>query len=134
MFFPDGQGLDAIEGREHAVAEADERPAGQGVQGLVILDEQNGFAAAGQGGELGIRGFLGGHFFQTRKINAERRAAPDLAIHIDPTLMLLDDAEHGRQSQPGAFADILGGKKGSKIIGRISAGMPEPVSLTLKRT
>jgi hypothetical protein len=72
---------------------------------------------------------------QSWQIDAERRPVADFAIDIDPALMLLDDAEDGRQPQAGAFADgPLVVKNGSKIFGRISGGMPQPVSLTLKRT
>ena len=64
----------------------------------------------------------------------ECRAVTDFAVDIDPALMLLHDAEDGGQSKAGAFADILGGEEGFKNSRKISGGMPQPVSLTLKHT
>src|SRR5665213_2911477 len=45
-----------------------------------------------------------------RQENAERRAA-GLAIGIDETASLLDDAIDGREPKPGALADFLGRKE-----------------------
>ena len=48
---------------------------------------------------------------QSRQIDAEGRPVTDFAIDVDPALMLLDDAEDGRQPKAGAFADRFGGEE-----------------------
>ena len=47
-----------------------------------------------------------------RNENAEGRALAELRIHVDETAGLLDDAVDGREPEPGALADILGGVEG----------------------
>ena len=55
---------------------------------------------------------LGGAGVVARQVDVEVRAAADLAGAFDPALVLLDDAEHHRQSQAGALARPLGGEEG----------------------
>ena len=46
-----------------------------------------------------------------RKIQAERGALPNLALHRDDAFVRLDDAMHHGQTPAGAFADRLGGEE-----------------------
>ena len=43
-----------------------------------------------------------------RQVDAERGAAPELAVHRDAAAEVGDDAVHQRQPEPGADADLLG--------------------------
>jgi hypothetical protein len=47
-----------------------------------------------------------------RQIDDEARPLPDLRIGEDEAARLLDDAVDGRQAEPGALADFLGGEEG----------------------
>jgi len=51
----------------------------------------------------------------------------DIAFNSDLALMFLDDVVGNAEPQPGALADILCGKNGSKIFSSFSTGMPLPV-------
>ncbi len=46
-----------------------------------------------------------------RKIDSKCRALFNLTVHFNPSLVLFHDAVGRRQSQAGAFADFLRGKK-----------------------
>src|SRR5690606_4024144 len=46
-----------------------------------------------------------------RQHDAERRALPRRAVHVDAAMVLVDDAVGDRQAQPGAAADRLGGEE-----------------------
>ena len=46
-----------------------------------------------------------------RQIELDRRAETFLAVDLDVAARLLDEAVHHAQSQPGAFADLLGGEE-----------------------
>src|SRR5687767_7043194 len=67
-----------------------------------------------------LRSFRGA--FSRRKIDVERAALSDFAFDLNPSLMLLYDAIHGSQSQPGAFPDFLGRKKRVENMGDIFRG------------
>src|SRR5207248_869083 len=46
-----------------------------------------------------------------RQADAERAAAPHLALDLDGAAVVADDAEADRQSQPRPLADRLGGEE-----------------------
>src|SRR4051794_23894920 len=77
-----------------------------------ILDQENGFFAAGDGGDEG--GVIFGSFNDSGnggKIYFEGSATAEFAGHLDPALVLLDDPIHCRQTKSGAFADFFGREK-----------------------
>src|SRR5581483_788726 len=46
------------------------------------------------------------------QINSERRSLSDAALDVDKSPVVLDDAVRDRKPEAGAFAGLLGGKKG----------------------
>jgi len=94
----------------------------------------NRFIAAARGSQCGLLWFSLGYLGQLRKINVECGSVTDFAVNIDPALMLLHDAKTVANPRPVPLPASLVVKNGSKIRGRTSGGMPQPVSLTLKHT
>ena len=79
-------------------------------QGLFIFGHEDGFAPGAQRGVHGRLRFLG-WLLARRKIDAESGALIRFALHLQPALMLPDNAEDGGQAQAGAFAGGFGGEE-----------------------
>src|SRR5262249_2808456 len=107
----DFQRLLAILGQEHAVAVPLQDGLAQVADHGLVIDEQDGLAAAVLGGRRCRLAHRRGPFLEAWQVDVEARAAVDLARAIDPALMLLDDAEDQRQAENGALARALGGEE-----------------------
>ena len=59
----------------------------------------------------------------------KRVPSPTLRIGEDEAARLLDDAVDGRQAEPGALADFLGGEERLEHLAEHVGGMPVPVSV-----
>ncbi len=77
----------------------------------LIFGHQDGFIPSGMGSHH--RGGNRIHFFSSgcRKADSEGAACSHFTLEPDITAMLPDNAIHSRQTQPGPFAKLLGGKK-----------------------
>ena len=123
MFFRQKQGLFAVARLDHLIAARPQQPRRHAAHHILVLDEQDA-AGAGQipRHRLGL-GFLD-HRRRRFKIaridgqeDAESRAASWPGVDMDPAIGLLDDAIDGRQPQPRALADRLGGEEGFENLG-----------------
>ena len=70
-----------------------------------------------------------------RKIDFESRSLPRLAVYVDETFVLPDNAVHRGQTQTGALPYALGGEKGPQTDGpAFPRPLPHPSSLTPSMT
>src|SRR6185503_3417381 len=108
---PDGQGLDAAAGFQHAIAVPFQDILDDPTDRGLILHYQDGFGAAADRSV----GPLLGTFLRTpvagRQVNLKSRALTELTLHFDPALVAFDDSIDRGQSQTGAFAKFFGRKK-----------------------
>src|SRR4029079_10341092 len=98
----------AVLGLEDGVAVAAQDGPDQDADGLVVLDQQDGLAAAA--GRAGDDGNLGGLEVPlgARQVDLEGGAATDLAVDPDRAAALLDDREHHREAEASALVGALG--------------------------
>ena len=97
--------------RPYGIALAFEHRCGHFQDGRLVFHQQNGFVAPRGGRRRSFRTRLPGLALVTGQIDRERCPLPRLAVHVDKTVVLLDDAIHSSQPQAGAFARVLGGEK-----------------------
>ena len=119
---PDFQGFRAGTGLQDTIAKAFEEQTGDRAQGLFIFDQQDGFVAAGR---LGLRRPVvqsRAGTFQGREVDSECGADANLTGHLDPTLVLLDNAIDGGEAQTGAFADSFCREEGFEDAGHVFRG------------
>ncbi len=69
-----------------------------------------------------------------RQVQAKHRARAHFAVDVDGPFMLSHDAVDHGQPQSAPFAHFLGGEEGLEDARQDVAGIPEPVSETLKTT
>ncbi len=106
----DVDGLLSIVGEYDAVAETFQNSAAEITDQRFIVHEQDGLLSAARFAlQRRGRGRDGG--VMARQIDVEARTLTFYAVAFDPSLVLLNDAEHHRQSQAGAFARNLGGEE-----------------------
>jgi hypothetical protein len=67
-----------------------------------------------------------------REKNLKRSAAAGLALNSNKSAMAFYDTERGGKPEPGAFADIFGGKEGIENFVNVRLGIPVPLSLTVR--
>ncbi len=77
----------------------------------VILDQQDRLVSAGGVIKPAFAALRGAGASSRRQEYSERGTAPKLADHLDPAVVLLDNAVNRRQSQPRSLADFLGRKE-----------------------
>ena len=128
------QRIVAIHRLKHAVAVEDQRAGDKVAQVAFILDHEDGLGAlrarncvSAFSGSTAARCCAG-------KINMEGRALAQFALHLDPAVMLLDDAEDGGQAEAGAFAQFLGGEERLENARQVFRRDALPVSEWLRRT
>src|SRR5437764_11075925 len=98
--FRRSQSIEAIVGFPYGVTVFSQKRSHQLSDGLFILYQQQGLSSA-DGNDLFLvrhRRFEG--LVHTRQIDLERSPLPGFAINPNEPAALLDDAVHGRQSEP----------------------------------
>ena len=97
---------------DQIVAALLQRHGGEVADHFLVFHQQDRLDARA-GGALGTDHDAGdGHrLLGRRQKDAERRAFPRLADHVDVPLVLLDDAVDDGQAQAGALAEFLGGEE-----------------------
>lgn len=134
MFLPNVLRRRAVRCLQNMVASRLQYGASQPAYRRLVLDQQDGFRAAQRVrwprslNQLRVCRVAGGE--EHLKVHTMAR----LVVHLDPTVVLFDNAEDRCQSQARALARAFGREKGSKIRGNASGAIPLPVSLTLKQT
>ena len=128
------QRLDAVAGLDHRIAARRESAGIEHAQPLLVLDQQDGalageigarrcepcrrpprcapaIAGAVVSGSFGVSMSSAAGMWRGRKI---RKIVPFFSseLDIDEAAGLLDDAVDGREPEPGALADVLGGVEG----------------------
>ena len=100
---------------DHAITQAFDNGDRQVLDFRIILDHQDGRTLAGRGPRLRRRGV--GMFLRicVRQEKAYRRVLARLALDGRVAAGLLGEAVNHREPEAQALADILGGKKGSKV-------------------
>src|ERR1039457_4237913 len=91
----------------------------QPAQGGLVFHQENRLGSPrhlwGRSGQRPSGNFPG----QTREINVEGGSLVHLALNLNPSLMLFDDAKHRGQPPTGSFAGLLGCKEGFKEVGQM---------------
>ena len=104
----------SVLGLDDLVPPAEQPPADHRANLGFVLDDEHRLAGARREHRPGLvlehdgarhRGRLD---LRARQEHAERRAFPDLRLELDAAVVLLDDAEHRREAEAGALADVLG--------------------------
>ena len=111
MFLPDGQGIHPGNGFVNPIPVTLQHGAHQPPNGDFIFDEQDRLGAPLRGSRCLGFGQSGHAFGQTGQVDVENSSRVDVAFHVNPAVVLLDDAKNGGQPQTGAFAHFLGGEK-----------------------
>ncbi len=122
MMVPELQRLRARSSLPNPVATAFEEPPRQQPNRQIVLNQKDAFAASASS-RFGLecrRPGSGGR--NRRQKYLEGRSFADLRGHLDPTLVLLDDAINRGQSQPGALAERFGGKERLKDVRQMFRG------------
>ena len=120
--FPKIERLNSRDGRQHRITAALQEIADEQAHGLFVFHDQNDFIAPRQLRDR-RRGFLFcGNVPGRRQMDAKRRPFAHLAVHFNPTAVLLDDGIHSGESQAGSLADFLGGEEGFENMPRDSRG------------
>ena len=94
--------------REHLVAVGLQHQPHELAHAGVVLDDHDRLRAAARPRVAAVGLGVGARARGDRQVDLERRAAPGLAVDVDPAAALLDHAEHGREPEPGALAGGLG--------------------------
>ena len=71
---------------------------------------------------------------RARQVEGDPGSLPDIALDDDGPARLMHEAVHLRQAKAGALVDLLGREEGVEDLGRMSGGMPSPVSDTVSAT
>ena len=86
------------------------------------------------GEQDGLGGFACGIDLKDRKVNMERRACSQTALHADGTTMIFHNPmDHGKP-RPRTIANLFCGEIRVKIRPMIVGAMPGPVSRTVNLT
>jgi len=112
-----GESSIAIAGFEDVIAAGLESFANELADGILVLDEEDGFgpAGGGEGKRSGAVGFR--RAIDTGEINGEDGTAAELALDEDVTAALLDDAVNGGKAEASAFAFFFRGEEGLEDAG-----------------
>src|SRR2546425_3456331 len=77
---------------------------------IAVLDEQDRLASTGS--RFGrARRLLLDDLIDSRQVDLERRSALGLAVDPDISLALLDDTEHGGETQPSSLPRLFRGEE-----------------------
>ena len=108
---PDLEGLGASGGFEDAIAEAGENVLHGGADEEIVFEEKDGFVTAANRGQGRVGNRFAGGRGEMGEIDAESGPLADFAVNVDPSLVLLNDAEDRGEAEAGAFADFLGSEE-----------------------
>lgn len=103
LFLEELDGFDSVGSGQHLIAGVAEDFLGEGAPAIFVLDNQ---VASRCQRRFGRRDFLrvgGGFIPGGGEVDVEGDAPVRLAVELDESLMLLDDAEHDGQAESDAF-------------------------------
>ena len=113
--FRETQGVFAVFGRNDVVTFFREDGAGKISDGLLVLDQQNGFGPSGLRLGTGVLGAGFGGFIHAGKINFERRPPSQFAVHFDVPAVLLHNPVARGKPEARPFVLSFSGEKPEKI-------------------
>src|SRR5262245_55095416 len=105
---PQFDGSDARGRFQNMIALTLKKTGHERTHGRFVFNDEDGFGATAdshlEGFAFGWRCFLG----LMRQKDLEGRAFAEFTGHFDPSMMLLNDAVHGGETQARSFANLLG--------------------------
>ena len=96
---------------KQSVAEIPKQPDDERPHTVLVLHDENRFAAARRWRLLRCCDGDGSLSRHSREEHPKLRAPVDLTIHFNPAAVLLDDPVGGRQPEARSLADVLGGEE-----------------------
>ncbi len=128
LFLEELDGLSSVGSGQHLIAGFAEDFLGEGAHVIFVLDDQVASRCQRRFGRCDFLRVGGGFIPGGGEVDVEGDAPVRLAVELDESLMLLDDAERDGQAESDAFVVFgFGAENGSKMWSRVVLSMPQPV-------